>query len=63
MKSKSQTKVYIQTVDLLARFSERISKLPVHLQEALLADLETALENRLKVMEESRKSEARSPRN
>jgi hypothetical protein len=51
MKSKDETKVYIQTVNLLARFSERISKLPVHLQEALLADLETALENRLKIME------------
>jgi len=39
------------TTKVLARFSERISKLPKHLQEDLLADLETALENRLKIME------------
>lgn len=37
MKSKFETKVYIQTVDLLARFSERISKLPLHLQEDCLS--------------------------
>ena len=34
-----------------SRFSGRISKLPKHLQEILLADLETAIENRLKVLE------------
>lgn len=36
---------------VLSRFSGRVSKLPKQLQEDLLADLETAIENRLKVLE------------
>ena len=33
------------------RFSGRIGKLPKQLQEILLADVETAIENRLRVLE------------
>jgi hypothetical protein len=39
---------------VLSRFSGRISKLPRQLQEVLLADLETAIENRLKVLESAK---------
>jgi hypothetical protein len=48
---KNETQIYVQTIALMNRFTERISKLPVHLQATLLADLETAIENRLKVLE------------
>ena len=42
----------MQTVEtVLSRFSKRISKLPKQLQEILLADMETAIENRLRVLE------------
>jgi len=36
---------------LMNHYYTRISKLPENLQEDLFADLETAMENRLKVME------------
>ena len=40
---------------LMNRFYERISKLPDDLQEDLLNDLETAMENSLKVLERVKK--------
>jgi hypothetical protein len=49
--SEAETKVLIRVGAMYSRFSERISKLPKHLQEAFLADLETAIESRLKVLE------------
>jgi hypothetical protein len=36
---------------LLQKFSGRISRLPVEFQSVFLEDLETAIENRLKVLE------------
>ncbi|MCW4045241.1 MAG: hypothetical protein NWE94_06970 [Candidatus Bathyarchaeota archaeon] len=39
---------------LLSCFSERISKLPEQLQLIFFEDLETAIENRLKVLEAAR---------
>jgi hypothetical protein len=36
---------------LLAEFSIRVSNLPVELQAVFLEDLETAVENRLRVLE------------
>jgi hypothetical protein len=42
----------MQTVEIvLSRFSGRISKLPKNLQKIFIADLETAIENRLRVLE------------
>jgi hypothetical protein len=43
-------------VDVLARFSSRIDRLPEQLRRILFADLETAVENRLKVLERSNRS-------
>jgi hypothetical protein len=48
---KEQTKIYVQTIALMNRFTTRISQLPVGLQEIFLADLETAIDERLKVLE------------
>jgi hypothetical protein len=48
---KEQTKIYVQTIALMNRFSKRISELPANLQEIFLADLETAIDERLKVLE------------
>ena len=36
---------------LLTKFSRRVSKLPIEFQRFFLEDLETAIENRLKVFE------------
>ena len=36
---------------LLEKFSSRVSKLPVEFKTIFLEDLETAVENRLKVLE------------
>jgi hypothetical protein len=36
---------------LLEKFSGRVSKLPVEFRAVFLEDLETAIENRLKVLE------------
>ena len=36
---------------LIAKFSKRVSKLPVEFQAVFLEDLETAVEHRLKVLE------------
>lgn len=49
----SETKVNaLKNADaLLSRFSERISKLPEQLQLIFFEDIETAIENRLKVLE------------
>lgn len=42
----------MRTVEtVLSRFSGRISKLPENLQKIFTADLETAIENRLRVLE------------
>lgn len=41
-------------VELSGALRERFLKLPRALQEILLADLETAAENRIKVMERAR---------
>ena len=38
-------------IDVLARFQKRIDRLPKQLQRIFFADLETAIENRLKVLE------------
>ncbi len=53
MVSETERKVLINAGELLSRFSERISKLPEHLQSIFFEDLETAIENRLKVLEAS----------
>jgi hypothetical protein len=49
--SEEETKVLLKLGSLVSRRSERISKLPKHLQDTFLSDLETAIENRLKVLE------------
>jgi hypothetical protein len=54
MVSDNETKVLIRAGALWARFSERISKLPKHLQDTFLADLETAIDNRLKILERAK---------
>ena len=51
MASEAETKALINAGALWARFSERISKLPQPLQTVFFEDLETAIENRLKVLE------------
>jgi hypothetical protein len=55
MISEGETKVLIRVGAIHARFSERISRLPKHLQDVFLADLETVIENRLKVLERLKK--------
>ncbi len=50
----SEIRIYLKTIALMNRFTNRISKLPTDLQEAFLADLETAMENRLKVLERTK---------
>jgi len=52
--SEAETKVLIRVGAMYARYSERISKLPKHLQDTFLADLETAIDNRLKVLERAK---------
>jgi hypothetical protein len=39
------------TKNVLAKFRERIEALPEELQTILLIDLETAIENRLRILE------------
>ena len=51
MVSETEAKALNNAGELLRRFSERISKLPEHLQLIFFEDLETAIENRLKVLE------------
>lgn len=55
MVSESESKVLIRAGEIWAHFSERISKLPKHLQKAFFADLEVAIDNRLKVLERQKK--------
>lgn len=50
----NEIRIYVQTIALMNRFTKRVSKLPVDLQEAFLADLETAIESRLKVLENAK---------
>ena len=52
--TENQTRIYLRTIALLNRFTTRISRLPLDLQETFLADLETAMENRLKVLERAK---------
>jgi hypothetical protein len=59
---KNETQIYVQTIALMNRFTKRVSQLPVDLQEVFLADLETAIESRLKVLEKQ-KHEERNLRN
>ena len=54
MVSDNETKVLIRAGALWARFSERISKLPKHLQDTFLADLDAAIESRLNVLERTK---------
>lgn len=49
--SEAEVKTLINAEALWARFSKRISKLPEPLQAIFFEDLETAIENRLKVLE------------
>jgi hypothetical protein len=49
--SEAETKVLIRVGAIWSRFSERISRLPKHLQDVFLEDIDTAIENRLKVLE------------
>jgi hypothetical protein len=49
--SEAEAKAIIRIGAMCSRFSERISKLPKHLQNTFLADLETTIDNRLKVLE------------
>lgn len=51
MVSEAEVKSLVKAGALWARFSERISKLPEQLQTIFFEDLETAIENRLKVLE------------
>ncbi len=53
MVSKREVDVLVQAGELWAKFSERLSLLPRHLQRDFLSDLEVAMENRLKVLEAS----------
>jgi hypothetical protein len=52
--SEAETKVLVRVGAMYARYSERISKLPKHLQDTFLADLDAAIENRLKVLERAK---------
>jgi len=54
MISEAETKVLIRVGAMYSRFSERISKLPKHLQDTFLSDLESTIENRLKVLERTK---------
>ena len=54
MISEVEIKVLIRVGAMWSRYSERISKLPKHLQDTFLADLETAIENRLKILERTK---------
>jgi hypothetical protein len=52
--SEAETKVLIRLGAMWSRYSERISKLPKPLQDTFLADLNVAIENRLKVLERTK---------
>jgi hypothetical protein len=52
--SKNEIRIYVQTIALMNRFTKRVSQLPVDLQDVFLADLETAIESRLKVLERAK---------
>ena len=53
MVSEAEVKILVNGGALWACYSERISKLPKHRQVIFFEDLETAIENRLKVLEAS----------
>jgi hypothetical protein len=53
--SEEETKVLLKLGSLASRHSERISKVPEHLQDVFFSDLETAIENRLKVLEAAKR--------
>jgi hypothetical protein len=52
--TENQTRIYMRTIALINRFTKRLSKLPEDLQETFLSDLETAIENRLRVLERAK---------
>jgi hypothetical protein len=52
--SDAETKILIRVGAIYARYSERISKLPKNSQDIFIADLETAIVNRLKVLESTK---------
>jgi hypothetical protein len=51
MAFKTSTRTFASADDLWASFSERVTRLPEPLQKVFFGDLETAIENRLKVLE------------
>lgn len=51
MVSDLEAKVRVRCYKVISLFSGRISRLPEDLQEDLLSDLKTMIENRLKVLE------------
>ena len=51
MVTKQETEVLIRAGEIWSHFSERTSKLPKNLQGIFFRDLETAMENRLRVLE------------
>lgn len=55
MISKAETDVLVRVGAIWSRYSERISKLPKQLQDIFLTDLETAINNRLTVLERLKK--------
>jgi len=55
MISEAETKILIRVGAMWVRFSERISRLPKDLQETFLGDLETTIENRLRVLERAKR--------
>jgi hypothetical protein len=51
MLSETSTGTLTDANDLWARYSKRVARLPEPLQKVFFGDLETAIENRLKVLE------------
>lgn len=54
MVSNEEAKVLVQVDAIASRFSERIAKLPKGLRKVFFSDLETAVENRLAVLERTK---------
>ena len=50
-RTEEEQESLFRVVVVCSLFSKRISKLPQQLQDVFLADLETAIENRLRVLE------------
>ncbi len=54
MISDAEARALVRVGAIFSRFSERVSKLPGPLQEIFLSDLETAIVERLRVLESAR---------